>query len=93
MPREAKLFEATEGNLFLAYLALREQGANIPPTWIERSHASRKSREKDLAKLLKASKLDAANPIREWELFYRKECFYHGLRALLEMERNGKTKL
>lgn len=93
MPREAALFDSTNGNLFLAYLALREEGANIPPAWLERSRASRKSREKELAKLLKAGKLDAANHIREWELYFRKECFYYGLRALMDMERHGKTKL
>ena len=71
---------------------MREEGVNIPPAWIERARESRKKREKDLAKLLKAGKLDAANYIREWELFYRKECFYNGLRALLDMERTGKTR-
>ncbi len=93
MPRQAELFEATDGSLLIAYLLLREQGANIPPAWLERSRESRKKREKELARLLKAGKLDAANYIREWELFYRKECFYYGLRALLELERAGKTKL
>lgn len=93
MPREAQLFDATEGNLFLAFLALREQGVNIPPNWLERSRESRKKREKELGKLLRAGKLDAANFIREWELYYRKECFYYGLRALLELERKGRTSL
>ncbi|KAF0175983.1 MAG: hypothetical protein FD161_3162 [Limisphaerales bacterium] len=93
MPREAALFDSTNGNLFLAYLALREEGANIPPAWLDRSRESRKKREKELGKLLKAGRLDAANYIREWELCYRKECFYHGLRALLELERTGRTKL
>ncbi len=93
MPREATLFDSTEGNIFLAYLALREEGANIPPAWIDRSRESRKKREQELAKLLKAGKLDAANFIREWELFYRKECFYRGLRALMELERQGKTRI
>ena len=93
MPREATLFDSTNGNLLIAYLALREEGANIPPAWLERSRDSRKKREKELSRLLKAGKLDAANLIREWELFYRKECFYYGLRALLDLERHGKTKL
>jgi hypothetical protein len=93
MPREAELFESTQGSLFHAYLAIRDNGANIPPAWLERSRESRKKREKNMAKLLKAGSLDAANCIREWELFYKKECFYHGLRALLELERSGKTRL
>ena len=93
MPREATLFESTGGNLFLAYLALREEGANIPPNWIKRSHVTRKNREKEMAKQLKAGTLDAANLIRAWDVAYRKECFYRGLRALLEIQRQGKTKL
>jgi hypothetical protein len=93
MPREAKLFESTSGNIFLAFLALREEGANIPPNWVKRSHISRKNREKELAKELKAGNPDAAKLIRGWEVAYRKECFYRGLRALLEIERQGKTKL
>lgn len=93
MPREAALFESTNENLFLAYLTLREEGANIPPAWIDRSRRSRKNREKELARLLKAGKLDAANYIRDWELAYKKESFYRGLRALMEMERQGKTRI
>jgi hypothetical protein len=93
MPREAKLFESTGGNILFGYLALREEGANIPPNWLKRSHASRKSRETDLAKGLRAGKLDAVNLIRDWEIAYRKECFYRGLRALLDIQRSGKTKL
>ena len=42
--------------------------------------------------MLKSGDLNAANYIREWELFFKKECFYRGLRALLDMERAGKTK-
>jgi hypothetical protein len=93
MPREATLFESTDGNIFLAYLVLREGGANIPPDWIKRSQATRRNREKEMAKQLRAGKLNAANLIRSWEVAYRKECFYRGLRALLEIGRQGKTKL
>jgi hypothetical protein len=93
MSREAALFDSTDGNLLIAYQTLREEGANIPPAWLDRSRESRKKREKELGRLLKSGKLDAANYIREWELFYRKECFYRGLRALLELGRHGETKL
>lgn len=93
MAREAKLFESTGGSIFLGYLALREEGANIPPNWVKRSHVLRKNREKELAKELKTGNLDAANLIRDWEVAFRKECFYRGLRALLDIERQGKTKL
>ena len=36
---------------------------------------------------------DAIQALRDWELSYRKECFYYGLRVLLELARDGKSKL
>jgi len=30
--------------------------------------------------------------LRAWELAYRKEIFYNGVRALLEMSRDGNNK-
>lgn len=93
MPREATLFEETKGNSVEAYLLLRRGGGNIPPAWIDRANASRKNREKALAKALRANSLDAISLLREWDLAYRKECFYYGIRALMELQRSGKTKL
>ena len=93
MAREAGLFETTNGDIFLAYILIREQGTNIPPAWIERSTKSRKNREKILGKLLKSNSLDAVKHIQDWNIAYRKECFYYGLRALLELQRKGKTDL
>ena len=93
MPREAGLFDSAGGSPVEAFFLLREEGGNIPPAWIERASESRKNREKKLAKLLSENSLDAVQALRDWELSYRKECFYYGLRALLELWRSGKTKL
>lgn len=94
MPREATLFEESGGSALRAYLLLKAQGsANIPPNWIERAHQSRKNREKTIASLLQKGKPKDILAIEDWELAYRKECFYRGLRVLLELERNGKSKL
>ncbi len=93
MPREASLFDETNGSALEAYLLLRRDGGNIPPAWIDRATASRKNREKALAKALRANSLDAISLLRDWELVYRKECFYYGIRALMELQRSGKTKL
>jgi hypothetical protein len=60
--------------------------------WIERSRASRVTRQQALGKALKENSLDAVALLRDWELAYQKECFYHGVRALLELRRTGKTK-
>ena len=93
MPREAGLFEAAGGSPVEAFFLLREEGGNIPPMWIERASESRKNREERLAELLAENSLDALQALRDWELSYRKECFYYGLRVLLELARNGKSKL
>lgn len=75
MPQEADLLDTTDGNLLIAYLTLREESANIPPAWLDRSRESHKKREKELGCLLKAGKLDAANYIREWELYFARSVF------------------
>ena len=93
MAREASLFDETNGSVVEAYLLLRQDGGNIPPAWIERAATSRKNREKALAQALKKNSLDALSILRDWELAYRKECFYYGIRALMELQRAGKTKL
>jgi hypothetical protein len=93
MPREARLFDETGGSALEAYLLLRQDGGNIPPAWIDRANAARKNREKALAQALGKNSLDALPLLRDWELAYRKECFYYGIRALMELQRSGKTKL
>ena len=93
MAREAALFDETGGSVVEAFLLLRAEGKNIPPMWIERARESRKNREKELARLLSENSLDALAALRDWELAYRKECFYYGVRALFEMQRGGKTRL
>ena len=94
MPREAVLFEESGGSVLRAYLLLKSNGsANIPPMWIERAKESRKRRETDVAKALRKGRMSDVTTVEDWELAYRKECFYRGLRTLLELERDGKSKL
>jgi hypothetical protein len=94
MAREATLFDEANGSPLRGYLLLTSRGpANIPPAWIARSRISRKSREKAVAIALKSGGVAAVMTLEDWELAYRKECFYHGIRALLELERKGKTRL
>jgi hypothetical protein len=94
MPREAGLFEDSEGSPVRAYLLLKADGsANIPPAWIDRAHASRKAREKTIARALQSGGVSDYLALEDWELAYRKECFYRGIRVLLELERKGRSKL
>jgi hypothetical protein len=93
MPREATLFEQTGGSPVRAYLALLRDGGNIPPNWIDRARESRKNREKALVETLQEGGVSGLLDLEDWELAYRKECFYRGIRALMELQRDGKTKL
>jgi hypothetical protein len=63
------------------------------PARLDRSKVSRKSREKAVAAAFKNGKLAGVTILEDWELAYRKECFYYGIRALLELERKGRTRL
>lgn len=93
MPRDAGLFEMSEGRPLRGYLLLRQQGGNIPPQWIARSTASRRSRQKSVAMILRKGSIRDVPSVEDWEIAYRKECFYRGIRILFELERTGKTKL
>jgi hypothetical protein len=57
MPRQAKLFDETNGDATEAYLLLRRDGGNLPPAWIDRAKKSRKNREKALATAIKRDPL------------------------------------
>jgi hypothetical protein len=94
MPREATLFEQSGSSPLRAYLMLKADGsANIPPNWIDRARGSRKNREKLVASILKKGRVQDFPSLEDWELAYRKECFYYGIRILLELERKGKSGL
>ena len=93
MAREATLFEEANGSVVEGYHLVRARNINIPPNWIDRATSSRKRREKALGKVLHEGSLDAIPILKEWETAYRKECFYYGLRALLELQRGEKTDL
>lgn len=106
MPREAKLFESAKGSPARALFKLQgnippnwiarargsrkslepDAGASMKKLRKLRknrpnAHATIKAAEQELKVLLKA-----------WELAYRKESFYNGLRALLEVSRDGESK-
>jgi hypothetical protein len=94
MPREATLFEESGGSPLRALVLLKSQGsANIPPAWIERARKSRKNREATVATVLRKGRISDVILVEDWQLAYQKECFYRGLRILLELERSGKSKL
>jgi hypothetical protein len=93
MPREAGLFEAAGGSSLRGYLILKKDGGNVPPMWIDRAETSRRNRHKALAPALRKGGIAQYSLAEEWELAYRKECFYRGIRILFDLERSGKSKL
>jgi hypothetical protein len=93
MGREAGLFEAAGGSPLKGYLLLKRDGGNVPPMWIDRSEMSRRERQKKLAPALRKGGIAQFTLAEDWELAYRKECFYRGIRILFELERTGKSEL
>jgi len=87
------LFEEVEGSVLEGYLSIRQRGKNVPPMWAERTRESRKNLHKDVARILKRRNLMELPTLREWERLFEREWFYRGVRALLELERNGKTRV
>jgi len=94
MPRRAELFEQAGGSALEGYLLLKSGGGgNIPPRWIENARSSRKQREQSIATALREGDRGEIMSLRDWEVAHRKECFYRGIRILLELERRGSTML
>jgi len=106
MPREARLFDVSNGSPIKALFKLQ---GNVPPKWVLRARRSRKNLEPEVVRAMtKLRRLGKARPnahatikaarqeltalLRAWELSYRKETFYNGLRALLELSREGSSK-
>ena len=41
---------------------------------------------------IKGAERDLKIALKEWEVAYQKECFYYGIRVLLELDREGETQ-
>lgn len=93
MARDAALFEVAGGSPLRGYLLLKQNGSNVPASWIERAERSRRDRHVRVAAALKRGGAAAIVDVEDWELAYRKECFYRGIRILFDLERNGRTRL
>ena len=93
MAREASLFDSADGSVLRGYRLILRGGANIPPMWIKRASQSRCRLHKDVAQALRRKSKSGQSTLKEWEKRYNKECFYYGLRVLLELARKGKTRL
>ena len=106
MPREARLFDAAngspvralgrlEGNIPPSWIArARRSRKTLEPDLVaamNKVRKLRKNRPKARA-AIKAAEQELRTQLKSWDVAYRKECFYNGLRALLEISRNGVSK-
>ena len=106
MPREAKLFDSANGSPARALPKLqgnippnwiaraRRSRKSLEPDLVaamRKVRRLRKSRPKALA-TIKAAQQELTTLLKAWEIAYRKESFYNGLRALLEISRDGETR-
>jgi hypothetical protein len=106
MPREARLFEAVKGSPARALLRMhanvppnwivraRRSRKAIEPDVVEairKLETLRRRRPKARA-TIRAAEQQLRTLLKVWDERYRKESFYNGLRALLELSRNGATR-
>jgi hypothetical protein len=107
MPREARLFTSSEGSVVRGYLKFRAnipprwiKNARGSRKRIEPEIAKgfrslkrlRSDRPKARVAIRKAQKA-LRSALDRWEIAYRKESFYRGIRILLELQRDGSSTL
>ena len=107
MPREAKLFLSSAGSAARGFLRFRANipprwiknaqtsRKRIEPEIVEALHSMisiRRDRPRAHVALKKANHEFKA-VLSRWETAYNKETFYRGIRILLELQRNGSSKL
>ena len=107
MAREAKLFNATSGSPTRGFLRLsgnlppswiaraKTSRKDFEPDLLASIRKVRRLRQRrpNARATIKAAEKEMRTALREWETRYRKECFYYGIRALLELDRKGRTRL
>jgi hypothetical protein len=107
MPREAKLFASSSGSVVRGFLKFQAnipprwiKNARTSRKRVEPEIARASQMLKHLRKTrpgARAAIKTAAKELRavlnRWETAYNKESFYRGLRVLLELQRNGSSKI
>jgi hypothetical protein len=107
MPREARLFASSSGSSGRAFLKFRanipprwiknaqKSRKRIEPELVEalRSIVSMRKKRPRARVALKKANHEFNALLNRWETAYNKENFYRGIRILLELQRNGSSKL
>jgi len=107
MPRTARLFASSSGSAARGFLKFRanipprwiknaqKSRKRIEPAIVEALQSVisiRRNRPRAQVALKKANH-DFKAVLSRWETAYNKENFYRGIRILLELQRNGSSKL
>jgi hypothetical protein len=107
MPRQAKLFASSSGSAARGFLKFRanipprwiknaqRSRKRIEPEIVEALRSVRNiQRNRPRAQVtLKNTNQQFKAVLSRWETAYNKENFYRGIRILLELQRNGSSKL
>ena len=107
MPREAKLFLSSSGSAVRAFFKFRanipprwitnaQKSRKRMEPEIVKALRSVKSiqRNRPRARVaLKTARKQFRAVLSQWEIAYEKENFYRGIRILLELQRNGSSRL
>ena len=93
MAREPELYKAAQGSPLEGYFLLKAEGKNMPPAFSERAAQSKRSRHEHVAEVSHGGDWGGITTLRDRKQAYPKECFYRGIRILLELERSGESDL
>jgi hypothetical protein len=107
MPREARFFNSCAGSAVRGFMKLRgnitprwianahTSRKRLEPDIEKRLHKLRVLQKRHPASkvALKDAQRDLGSVLRQWEMAYRKENFYRGIRVLLELQREGASML
>ena len=107
MPREAKLFDSSAGSVVRGYLKYRANipprwihnartsRKRIEPEIVQAlQKLARVRTNRPRARVaIEHARKDLKAVLERWETAYSKEHFYGGIRVLLELQRNGVSKL
>jgi hypothetical protein len=107
MPRKARLFTSSSGSAARGFLKFRanipprwiknaqQSRKRIEPEIVEalRSLISMRKNRPRAKVALKKAQHEFKAALSRWETAYNKENFYRGIRILLELQRNGSSKL
>jgi hypothetical protein len=107
MPREAKLFVSSAGSAVRAFLKFRanipprwiknarNSRKRIEPEIVAGFRSfSRLRKDRPRARVaIRNAQRELREALVRWEVAYAKENFYRGIRVLLELQRNGTSRL